>query len=149
MSHPSSLPEANNLRLYLIEDEALLCDLFAEYVKTIPGIDYLGFSQDGSEAMRRCLELKPDMVVVDIRMPEVNGLEILTLLHRKLPGCKIILFTGTVDNESLRLAIRYGADGYVEKTYGLEELKKAIQVVLDGGKHYSPGIAKLLRNFRI
>ncbi|KAF0095769.1 MAG: response regulator receiver [Puniceicoccaceae bacterium 5H] len=148
MTDTADSPTAKT-RLYFIEDEALLCDLFAEYVKTMPEIDYLGYSQDGAEAMRRCLELEPDMVIVDIRMPEVNGLEILTLLHRKLPETKIILFTGTVDNESLRLAVRYGADGYVEKTYGLEELRKAIQIVLGGEKHYSPGIAKLLRNFKV
>ena len=59
--------------VFIIEDEALLCDLICEYIKTIPGLDIIGTSGDGQEAIRDCLELKPDLIILDIRLPEVNG----------------------------------------------------------------------------
>jgi DNA-binding NarL/FixJ family response regulator len=135
--------------LFLIEDEPLLCDLFAEYIKTIPEIDYLGDSRDGAEASKRCLELQPDILVLDIRMPEVNGLEIITLLHRRQPDCAVIIFTGSLSEETLRIALRNGARGYVEKSYGLEELRKAISAVLEGRSHFSPGVTQLLQSYRL
>ncbi|MCC5834628.1 MAG: response regulator transcription factor [Opitutales bacterium] len=139
---------ADRKTLLMIEDEPLLCDLFAEYIKTIPEVEFLGDERDGSMAMKRSLELKPDIIVLDIRLPEVNGLEILTLLHRKLPETAVIIFTGSLSEETLRITLSNGALGYVEKSYGLEELHKAINAAMKGEKHYSPGVQQLMRNYR-
>lgn len=135
--------------LFLIEDEDLLCELFAEYVQIISGLVYLGDARDGATAVKRCYELQPDIVIVDIRMPEINGLEILQRLHADLPGTKIIIFSGTVDDESLRLAIENETDAYIEKAYGLDELKRGIEYVMLGRKYYSPGIMRLLTNYQV
>lgn len=140
---------AESKTLLIIEDEPLLCDLFAEYVKTIDGVEFLGDERDGSQAMKRCLELKPDIIILDIRLPEVNGLEILTLLRLRLPESAVIIFTGSLSEETLRITMQNGAAGYVEKSYGLDELHKAIDAAISGGKHFSPGVQRLIRNFRI
>lgn len=134
--------------LFLIEDEPLLCDLFAEYVKTMEDVEYLGDARDGSKAMKQCLELKPDIIILDIRIPEVNGLEILTLLNKKLPDSRVIIFTGSLSEETLRITLDYDAYGYVEKAYGLEELHKAIEAAAKGDKHFSPGVMDLMKQYR-
>jgi DNA-binding NarL/FixJ family response regulator len=140
---------ADKKTLLMIEDEPLLCDLFAEYIKTMPEIEFLGDERDGSQAMKRCLELKPEIIILDIRLPEVNGLEILTLLHRKLPESQVIIFTGSLSEETLRITMQNGAAGYVEKSYGLEELHKAIEAAAKNEKHFSPGVQRLIKNYRL
>lgn len=132
-------------RIYMIEDEALLRDLFCEYVQTMENVELVGIQEDGLEGLKEALEIVPDLVVVDIRLPEVNGLEILFMLRRKKPDVKIIVFTGSVSLYTVRLSRECGADGYVEKSYGLEELRKAIEIVMQGGTYYSPHAASLLR----
>jgi len=131
----------------MVEDELLLCDLFSEYVELIPSVEFLGTANNGVEAMRCILDKKPELLVLDIRMPEMNGLEVLALLQRKLPGCKVIIFTGTIDDETLALALRYKCAAFVEKSAGLEALKEGILKVIAGEKFYTPGIASLIRNF--
>lgn len=134
-------------RLLLIEDEPLLCDLFAEYVELMPDIDFLGDARDGAEAIEKCRALKPDLAIVDIRMPgNASGLSVLAVLRAELPETKVIIFTGTVDERSLREALAHGADAYIEKGYGLAELRKGIEAVLGGQRYYSRGIARLVKS---
>ena len=131
----------------MIEDEALLCDLFAEYVETIDGLDFLGYEQDGASGIKKALELKPNIIVLDIRLPEVNGIEVLTLLRRRLPDTKVIIFTGTLNEETLRLATRHGAHAFVEKSHGLEELKHGIEAIVRGEKFFSEGVTEIIKRF--
>lgn len=131
----------------MIEDEALLCDLFSEYVGALPGLEFIGYEKDGATGIRRALELTPDIIVLDIRLPEVNGIEVLTMLRRKLPDTRIVIFTGTLKEETLRLANRHGAHGFVEKSQGLEELKRGIEAVQRGERYYSPGVTQIMRQF--
>lgn len=133
--------------IFMIEDEALLCDLFSEYVEALPNLKFIGYEKDGATGIRQALELKPDIIVLDIRLPEVNGIEVLTMLRRKLPETRIIIFTGTLKEETLRLANRHGAHAFVEKSQGLEELKRAIEAVQRGERYYSPGVAQIMRQF--
>lgn len=135
--------------LFLIEDEDLLCDLFAEYVDLLPEVSYLGDARDGATALRRCRELSPDIVIMDIRMPEVDGLQVLRQVRKELPSTKVIIFSGTVDDEALRAAMVFEADAFIEKAYGLDELRRGLDYVLNGRRYFSPGILKLLTNYHI
>lgn len=134
--------------VFMIEDEILLCELFTDYVATIPGVEFLGFENDGETGIQRALELVPDIIVLDMRLPKVNGVEALHRLRGKLPEAKIIVFTGTLKEETLRLASQEGADGFVEKSHGLGELKKAILSVMDGEQYITAGVAEILKSYR-
>lgn len=134
-------------KIFMIEDEALLCDLFSEYIEAIPGFEFLGYEQDGAAGIRKAIELEPDIIVLDIRLPEVNGIEVLTMLRRKLPDTRIVIFTGTLKEETLRLANRHGAHAFVEKAQGLEELRSALDAVVKGERYFSPGVAQIMRQF--
>lgn len=138
---------STSTRIFMIEDESLLCELFSEYVDTLPDIDFLGYEQDGAAGIKKALDLTPDIIVLDIRLPEVNGIEVLTLLRRRLPDTQIVIFTGTLKEETLRLATRHGAHAFVEKSHGLEELKRAIDAVRDGRRFFSAGVEAILRQF--
>jgi DNA-binding NarL/FixJ family response regulator len=90
------------------------------------------------------MEAKPDLVVVDIRLPEVNGLEILSILKRKLPECRVLIFTATVTPHTVRTALHGGVDGVVEKAEGLQGLKNGFEAVKQGNRYFSPHIKRMM-----
>jgi DNA-binding NarL/FixJ family response regulator len=133
--------------LLMIEDEILLGELFTDYVVTISGVEFLGFETDGEAGITRALTTRPDIIVIDMRLPKVNGIEALHRLRAELPETKMIVFTGTVKEETLRLAASEGADAFVEKSHGLGELKKAIEAVMRDERYLTAGVAEILTSF--
>lgn len=126
---------------YIIEDEEILRNLLSTFfATTFPEIDLLGVTGDGGEGIEQCLELAPDLVIVDIQLPEVNGLEILHLLKRKYPNIKILIFTGKTSLQTVKIAVHGQADGFIDKISGLEELEKAIRAVQKDEQFFSPEI---------
>mgnify|MGYP000280103280 FL=1 len=136
------------ISLFLIEDEELVCELLAEFLSGEEDINYLGDARDGASAIRKCRELKPDMIILDLRLPEVSGLEVLKVLHQELPESKVIIFTGSLSEDTLHTTLKNGAIAYVEKAYGLEELQKAITAAKKGEQYFSPSIARLVEDYQ-
>lgn len=133
---------------YIIEDEAVLRNLFSEYfASALPEVSIVGSSGNGQEALKHCMEQKPDMAIVDIRLPEVNGLEILHIFKRRLPKTKVIIFTGMMNAETVKIAVNGKADALIEKSEGMEEVKKAIEVVKTGNHYYSPKVYKFMLSY--
>jgi DNA-binding NarL/FixJ family response regulator len=125
--------------ILMVEDERMLSELFVEYVAMLPDVQYLGYVSDGRVALDRCLEQKPDIIILDIRLPGVNGLEMLRKLRKALPDSKVIVFSGSLDAYSVRMALDGDAHGFVEKAYGLTELNIGITEVMKGNRYYSQG----------
>ena len=127
--------------VYIIEDEEIMRNLLTTFFSTtFPEFRIVGTSGDGAEAMQQCIELAPELVIVDIQLPEVNGLEILHLLKRKFPNIKILIFTGKTSPQTIRIAVHGQADGFINKVSGLAELEKAIHAVQRGETYFSPEI---------
>ena len=138
------------MKVYFIEDEVVLRDLCVEFFKaTMPVVEVIGFSGNGTEALRECLELKPELAIIDIRLPEINGLEILHILKNKIPGIKVLIFTGTVNPETIRIALHGKAEGFVEKSCGLDQLKKAVETIIEGGTYFTPEVHRQMRAFKM
>lgn len=131
------------IRVFIIEDETLLRELYSEYVLVLGNYKIIGSCEDGSVALKHCLEAQPDVVILDLCLPEVSGLEILVLLKRKLPGIKVVISTGKVSGETIRRAIFAQADGFIEKTGGLKKIKNAFSAVERGERYFSPQVRKL------
>ena len=126
---------------YIIEDEEILRSLLSTFfATTFPDIELLGMTGDGGEGIEKCLELAPDLVIVDIQLPEVNGLEILHLLKRKIPKVKILIFTGKTNPQTVKIAVHGNADGFINKISSLNELEKAIRAVQRDEQFFSPDI---------
>jgi DNA-binding NarL/FixJ family response regulator len=134
-------------RVYLIEDEPMVLDFCMEYIKNYTDMEIVGTSSNGQAALKGSLEAKPDLVIVDIRLPEVNGLEILSILKRKLPECKVVIFTATVNPHTVRVALQGGVDGFVEKGEGLDGLRKGIEAVKTDKRYFSPHIKRMMTPF--
>lgn len=132
------------MRVYIIEDEALLRELVYSYVSSLPDVEIVGQAEDGNVAMHEILELKPDLVLTDIRLPEVNGMEILFLLKRRCPEIRIVVFTGSVTADKVRLAYEGGADGFIEKGAGLEDFRLAIDAIRKGKRFFGSHVLQML-----
>lgn len=131
--------------LYLVEDEPLLRELFGDFAQMLTDFEYLGSSGDGAEALKECLRLRPSIIVLDIRLPGINGIDMLGILRRELPESRVILFTGAYTAQMVELALTYEAAGIVEKSAGLLELKRAIETVASGERFFSEQLKPLLR----
>ena len=130
----------NRPRLLLADHHALLLDAFKALLA--PAFEIVGAVIDGRGLLEAAERLKPDVIVADINMPQLNGLDACEILKKKRPGTKLIFLTVTEDADTASEAIRRGALGYVVKGSAASELFKAIQTVLSGRIYISPSISK-------
>jgi DNA-binding NarL/FixJ family response regulator len=129
---------------YIIEDEPLLRELVQTYISSFTQIEIVGGCGDGAEAMREIIEKKPDLIMADIRVPAISGLEALYLIKRELPASKVILFTGAATPENVRVARDGQVDGFIEKGEGLEEFQHAIEALDRDEQYYSEHVRHVL-----
>jgi DNA-binding NarL/FixJ family response regulator len=105
-----------------------------------PNLEVVGEADNGFAAITLTQELRPDVVVMDVSMPELNGLKATEMLKTRLPGTKVLILTRHTDSSYVQQLLRSGASGYVLKQSASEELVRAIQRVAAGQKHLDPAI---------
>jgi DNA-binding NarL/FixJ family response regulator len=127
-------------RVLLADDHTLLLEAFRTLLE--PRYDVVGTVSDGRALLKSASLLKPDVVLMDISMPLLNGLEAARQLKQKTPGIKIIFLTMNEDSDFAVEAMRAGASGYLLKTSAQSELFHAIQEVLLGRPYVTPKIAR-------
>ena len=130
----------NKARLLIADDHTLLAEACKDLLQ--PEFEIAGIVNNGRELLRLGAELKPDVVIVDVAMPQLNGLDAGEQIKRLIPSVKLIFLTMNLDPEVAAEAFRRGASGYVVKNSAAEELVSAIRRVLKGGSYLSPFIAK-------
>jgi DNA-binding NarL/FixJ family response regulator len=125
-------------RVLLADDHAILLDAFRRLLE--PACEVVGAATDGRELVRLARELRPDVAVVDVSMPNLNGLDAARQLRAEHPGVRIVFLTVNEDPDLAAQALREGASGFVLKTAAARELFDAIRAALSGGTHVSPSI---------
>ena len=133
-------------KVYIVEDESVLRDLYRDYFAlALPEFELVGMGEDGCQAMRDCRDLQPDLVLLDIMLPEISGLELLKIIKEQNPAAKVGFLTGSVCPDSINEAVRGGADGFIEKAGGLEQLKTALSAIFSGEKYFSPNVLRQVK----
>ena len=122
----------SRVRILLVDDFGSWRRLVAAMLRQRPELEIIGESSDGSEAVQKAEELLPDLILIDIGLPTLNGLEAARQIRVFSPRSKIIIATQEKSAEVVREAFRVGADGYVVKVDAGTELLTAIDVVLQG-----------------
>jgi DNA-binding NarL/FixJ family response regulator len=133
-------------RLIIIEDQTAIREMLAEILALDANYKLVGQVGDGQAALQLCEELKPDLAVLDAKLPGLNGVDLLKRLTKKLPNLRVLVFSGHENPILVREMLEAGAHGFVEKTAGLFEFKRGLEIVAAGGTYFGPAIASLLRN---
>lgn len=135
------------MRILLVDDHALFRAGMASLLKAW-GFDLAGQANDGEEAIAKVRELHPDLVLMDITMPKLNGLEATKAIKSIFPDVKVVIITVSDDDQNLFEAIKSGAEGYLLKNLREEEFADLMARLDQGEPIMSPGLAsKLLREF--
>ena len=129
------------LRVLVADDHPVVLAGVRMLLNSDPGIEIVGEAHDGRMALRMAIELQPSIVVLDLSMPDLNGVEVTKLLLAERPLCKVVVLTVHEDRSYLRKLIEVGASGYVLKRSVAEDLLRAIQAVAAGGVYLDPSIA--------
>lgn len=133
------------IRVLIADDQAVVRAGVVSVLATEPDINIVGEARDGLEAINQALELKPDVVLMDIFMPGCSGLEATSALAHRLPQTKVLIFTVSDSEEDLFHAVKFGARGYLLKSATVDEILVAVKRVAQGEAILSPYIAgKLL-----
>jgi DNA-binding NarL/FixJ family response regulator len=127
-------------RVFLTDDHSLLLEAFSNLLES--KYDIVGTATDGREMLSQVTKLNPDVVVLDIAMPNLNGFDAGEKLKKKLPDIKLIFLTVNEDPDMVTEAFRIGANGYLLKSSAASELFQAIDVVLNSGNYVTPKIAR-------
>lgn len=127
-------------RIFLADDHSLLLDAFSKLLE--PEYDIVGTATDGRMMLKMVPKLAPDLVLMDIAMPNLNGFDAGEKLKKILPDVKLIFLTVNEDPDMVTEAFRIGASGYLLKSSAASELFQAIDAVLNSKKYVSPKIAE-------
>ena len=125
-----------SIRILLADDHPLVQDGIRTRLEEIDDINVIGVANDGQELLEKAALLKPDVIITDISMPKINGLEATRLLSRSHPEIKILILTMHDNKEYMQNAIDSGAKGYILKDQPAHELIEAVRAINQGKSHF-------------
>ncbi len=131
-------------RIVIAEDYTILREGLRALLSLQEDLDVVGEAEDGREAIRRVEELKPDLILMDLSMPKMNGVEAIREIRRRVPETKILALTVHKAEEFVLEVLQAGADGYIPKDASSNELMMAIKSVLMGKRYLSPSVSKVV-----
>jgi DNA-binding NarL/FixJ family response regulator len=129
-------------RLVIAEDHAILREGLRALLDSKPNLEVVGEAEDGREAIRCTEQHLPDLILMDLAMPKMNGMEAVREIKKRYPKTKVLALTVHKTEEYIFAGLQAGADGYVVKDASSGELLMAIQSVLSGKRYLSPGISE-------
>ena len=132
----------DSIRVLLVDDHALVRAGIRSLLEKLAGMEVVGEAGDGLEALRMVAEYHPQVVLMDIAMPQLNGLEATRRLTEDFPDVPVIILSIYSDEEHVYQALRAGAAGYLLKDSAIAELEMAIRAVAQGETYLSPPISK-------
>ena len=138
-----------NIRVLLADDHTLVRSGMRALVADLPGIDVVAEAADGRAAVDEVEELRPHVVLMDITMPELNGLDAAAQIHDRFTEVHVILLSMHAEGEYVARALAVGATGYLLKNADAAELDKAIRTVARGGSYLSPEVARQVTSGRV
>ena len=129
--NPEEEPHAA-VRVLVVDDQQLVRDGIASLLRVQDGISVVGTATNGQEALEQAITLRPDVILMDVRMPVMNGVEATIQILREVPSCIILMLTTFDDEEYVREALRAGARGYLLKDLPATDLANAVHAVSRG-----------------
>lgn len=135
------------IRVVVVDDHQIVRDGLVALLGALDGIEVVGTAADGREALHVIGESAPDLVVMDIQMPQLDGIEATRFLTGRDPGLRVVMLTMNEDDDTILAAIRAGACGYLLKGAGAEEVQAAIRSAAAGGMVFGASLAARVAAF--
>lgn len=138
-----------SIRILLVDDHAVVRQGLKMFLGLDPDLEVVGEAENGEEAVRLTRELSPDVVLMDLLMPVMDGIAAIAAIRRDFPDTEVIALTSVLEDEAVMKAMRAGAIGYLLKDTQAEELRRAIKAAAAGQVQLSPqAAARLMREVR-
>ena len=135
---------ADAIRVLVVDDHAVVREGLRTFLELQDGIEVAGEAGDGEEAVREAERLRPDVVLMDLVMPRLDGVGAMRELRRRLPASRVIVLTSFAEDDRLLPAIQAGAAGYLLKNVQPQELARAVRAAHDGEAMLDPSVAARL-----
>ena len=132
---------ARGVRVLVVDDQRLMRDGLASLLSLQPTVEVVGVAANGQEAVELALALRPDVVLMDVRMPVLDGVSATAEVRRQLPACQVLMLTTFDDDEYIVEALRAGACGYLLKDIPAHDLAQAVQAANKGIYQLDPAVA--------
>jgi len=140
------MTEREPIRVMIVDDHDMLREGLMAFLRVYPTLDLVAEAASGLEAVRLCLELQPDVVLMDLVMPEMDGVETTRRVQEVSPSTRVIALTSFGDDDLVRRALKAGAISYLLKNVSAEELAEAIEAAYHGKPTLAPEAAQALIN---
>jgi DNA-binding NarL/FixJ family response regulator len=138
------------IRVLIADDSAPFRQGLRDLLRSVDGVTIIGEAATGDEAVVRAADSQPDVVLMDLRMPVLNGIDGARRILATSPHIAVLMLTMFEDDESVLAAMRVGAKGYILKGASRTEIVRALQIATDGGLVFGPGVARrVLEHFSI
>jgi two-component system NarL family response regulator len=142
LAEPAQSGHRTITRLAIAEDQRMIRELLVALLLREPDIEVVGEARTGPEALELAGSLHPDVLVLDISLPDIGGVEVTRTLKKTQPGLKILALSIHTEKHFIKEMLKAGADGYLVKSSALTELVQAIRIVAEGKMYLSPDIAR-------
>jgi len=132
------------VRVLVVDDQRLIREGIASLLDIQPGVEVVGTAADGRDAVEKALTLRPDVVLMDVRMPELDGVAAVAILRQRAPDCRVVMLTTFDDERYVVQALRAGAAGYLLKDLPARRLAEAVRLAHAGVSLLDPAAAARL-----
>lgn len=139
--------KSDSIRILIVDDHAPFREGLRTLIMSVSGMEVVGEADSGREAIKKAMELQPDIILMDIKMPDMNGIVATRNIYQTSPHIGVIVLTMFEDDDSVFAAVRSGARGYLLKGADQAEILRAIRSVSNGEALFGPGIARRLISF--
>jgi len=131
------MADDSEIRILLVDDHKIVRDGIKSLLSDVPGCVFVGEAENGLDALEKASEITPDLIILDINMPVMDGITCAKKLAERHPEIKVLALTMLNEQEYIKNMIAAGAHGYLLKNSGKDELVKAIHSVMEGGNYFS------------
>ncbi|MBA4419549.1 MAG: DNA-binding response regulator [Anaerolinea sp.] len=136
--------KSRKIRVLIVDDHDMLREGLTSFLRAFPDLEMVGEASSGSEAIRLCRDLKPEVVLIDLIMPEIDGVSAIQVIHQELPDIHFIALSSFNEDDLIKAALRAGATGYLLKNVSADRLAEAIRASNVGLPILSPEIAQII-----
>lgn len=134
------------LNVFIVEDHTLVRSGIRALLQAAPNLNVIGEASNGRDAVERIQKLQPDLVLMDVAMSELNGIDAARQIHNALPNTRIIMLSMHEDRQYVFESLKAGAMGYVLKSAAFQDLISAIDTVMSNRNYISPGLSDVVMN---